>query len=92
MHVYWRIDFDRLRRLPSSLTSAIVVPLINSNWALISARMDVLIVNVVAVKGEHNETPTTAIKLESYAKLGFKNYNFVIPAIRWLYDIHMTAC
>ena len=47
MHVYWRIDFDRLRRLPSSLTSAIVVPLINSNWALISARMDVLIVNVV---------------------------------------------
>ena len=47
VHVYWRIDFDRLRRLPSSLTSAIVVPLIKSNWALISARMDVLIVTAV---------------------------------------------
>ena len=35
--------------------------------------MDVLIVNVVAVKREHNEMPRATIKLESSAKLGFKN-------------------
>ena len=47
--------------------------------------MDVLIVNVVAVKGEHNETPTTAIKLESSAKLGFKNETFM--PLWYMYDV-----
>ena len=38
--------------------------------------MNRLIVNVVAVNREQNEVPTTAIKLESSAKLGFnKNKN-----------------
>ena len=37
--------------------------------------MNVLIVEVVAVDREQNETPTTTIKLESSAKLGFKNQN-----------------
>ena len=50
------------------------VSLIHSNWALISACMNRLIVNVVAEDREQNEMPTTAIQLESSAKLGFKKH------------------
>ena len=68
-----RNNFDLLQLINIGDCRMVQVSLMNSNWALISARMNRLIVNVVAVNREQNETPTTAIKLESSAKLGFKN-------------------
>ena len=68
-----RINFDRLQLINIGDCRMVQLSLMNSNWALISARMNRLIVYVVAVDREQNEMPTTTIKLESSAKLGFKN-------------------
>ena len=47
--------------------------------------MNRLIVNVVAVNREQNEVPTTAIKLKTSAKLGFKNDKIYVRNIYFIF-------